>query len=54
METTKTLSHELLGAAKTLRRAAVKAKQEAERLGAPYVVESRKYNASGETVFIST
>ena len=38
METTKTLSPELLGADKALRRAAIKVKQEAERLGTPYVI----------------
>ena len=38
METTKTLSPELLGADAALRRAALKAKEEAERLGTPYVV----------------
>ena len=37
METTKTLSREL-GADIALRRTAVKAKQEAERLDAPYVI----------------
>lgn len=38
METTKTLSPEPLGADAALRRAALKAKEEAERLGTPYVV----------------
>ena len=42
METTKILSPELLGADAALRRAAIKVKQEAERLGTPYVVADNK------------
>ena len=38
METTKTLSPELLGADKTLRRAAANVKKQAEKQGTPYVV----------------
>ena len=38
METTKTLSPELLGADKALRRAAANVKKQAEKQGTPYVV----------------
>lgn len=46
MDTSKTLSPELLGADKALRRAAIKVKQEAERLGTPYVVAESKTKKS--------
>ncbi len=45
METTKTLSPELLGADKALRRAAANVKKQAEKQGTPYVVY-RDSNAS--------
>ena len=54
METTKTLSIELLGADAALHRAAIKTKQEAERLGAPYVVADRKDSVAGKSVFNKT
>lgn len=54
METTKTLSPELLGADKALRRAAIKVKQEAERLGTPYVVADGKVSLAGKPVFNRT
>lgn len=50
MEIAKTLSPELLGADKALRRAAVKVKQEAERLGLPYVVADGKDSVADKTV----
>lgn len=40
METTKTLSPELLGADKALRRAAANVKKQAEKQGTPYIVYS--------------
>ncbi len=54
METTKILSPELLGADKALRRAAVEVKQEAERLGTPYVVADGKDSTAGKAVLNST
>lgn len=54
METTKPLSPELLGADKALRRAAIKVKQEAERLGTPYVVADEKDNLADKLVINRT
>ena len=54
METTKTLSPELLGADKALRRATIKVKLEAERLGTPYVVADGKDSLAGKHVFSRT
>ena len=54
METTKILSPELLGADIALRRAAVKVKQEAERLGLPYVVADGKDSVASKPVFNRT
>ena len=54
MDISKTLSPELLGADKALRRAAVKVKQEAERLGLPYVVADGKDSVASKPVFNRT
>ena len=54
METTKTLNKELLGADAALRRAAVKAKHEAESNGTPYVVADRKDSVADKPVFNRT
>ena len=54
METTKILSLELLGADIALRRAAVKVKQEAGRLGMPYVVADRTDSVTNKPVFNRT
>ena len=54
METTKALSPQLLGADIALRRAAVKVKQEAERLGLPYVVADMQDSVAGKPVFNRT
>ena len=54
MKIVKTLSPELLGADAALRRAAIKVKQEAERLGTPYVVSDRKDNVADKPVFNRT
>ena len=54
METTKILSPELLGADAALLRVAVKLKQEAERLGTPYVVADMQDSVAGKPVFNRT
>ena len=54
METTKILNPELLGADIALRRAAVKVKQEAERLGTPYVVADMQDSLAGKPMFNRT
>ena len=54
MDISKTLSPELLGADKALRRAAIKVKQEAERLGTPYVVADGKDSVAGKAVLNRT
>ena len=54
MKIVKILSPELLGADAALRRAAIKVKQEAERLGTPYVVSDRKDNVADKPVFNRT
>ena len=51
MDISKTLSPELLGADKALRRAAMKVKLEAERLGTFYVVADMQDNVAGKPVF---
>lgn len=43
-ETTKAFEEELKGVDAALRRAAIKAKEEAERLGTPYVLNENKSN----------
>lgn len=54
MRNTKTLNEELLGADTALRRAAIKVKQEAERLGTSYVVANKKDSLQGAPVFNRT
>ena len=54
MKIAKTLSLELLGADKALRRAAIKVKQEAERLCMPYVVIDGKDSMAGKLMFNRT
>ncbi len=50
MKIAKTLSPELLCAARALRRAAIKVKLEAERSGAPYVVAAEKGKVADKPV----
>lgn len=54
MKKTKNADNVFLGIDAALLRAAINAKQEAERLGTPYVVADRKDSAAGKSVFNRT